>query len=150
MHKTSSLAFYAIAIGLVLVLFKGVTVYGESRLQPPISINGNYQVTLDGSIPNCQQLKPLTLDIHQSGIYLNASLVKDTNHQQISPPLRGKFERQQVNLEGNIPAKILCEQILPITIQAKSTSPDSLTGKITISGKDLPHTSLAFSATLQK
>jgi hypothetical protein len=147
MHKTNSLVFYAIAIGLVLVLFKGVTAYGESRLKASTNIGGNYQVTLDENIPNCQQLQPPTLKIQQSGIYLNASLVKDVNHQETSPPLTGKFERQQLNLQGKIPAKILCQQSIPITIQAKTTSPDSLSGKISI---DSTRTSFAFSATLQK
>jgi hypothetical protein len=149
MHKTNSLVFYAIAIGLVLVLFKGVTAYGESRLQAPTNIGGNYQVTLDENIPNCQQLKPPTLIIQQSGIYLNASLVKDVNHQETSPPLTGKFERQQLNLQGNIPAKILCEQTIPVTIQAKTISPNNLSGKMSVNQGSSP-TPITFSATLQK
>jgi hypothetical protein len=135
MQKTHSLAFYAIAIGSVLVLFKTVTAYGESRLQAQKSIGGNYQLTLAENIPNCQQPQPLTLEIQQSGIYLNAFLVKNVNHSQVSPPLKGKFERQQLNLAGNIPANILCQSAIPVTIQAKIPSPDSLTGTATFNGQ---------------
>jgi hypothetical protein len=140
MHKTHSLAFYAIAISSVLVLFKVVTAYGESRLQAQKSIGGNYQMTLDANIPNCQQPKPLILEIQQSGIYLNAFLVKNVNHSQVSPPLQGKFALQQLNLAGNIPANILCQSAIPITIQAIIPSPDSLTGTATISGKTIGFT----------
>jgi hypothetical protein len=149
MHKTNSLAFYAIAIGSVLVLFKVVSTYGESRLQAATNIGGNYQVTLDENIPNCQQLKPLTLIIQQSGIYINASLAKDVNHQETSPPLTGKFERQQLNLQGKIPDKILCPQTINVTIEAKTASPNNLNGKMTVNPNSSPK-AITFSATMQK
>lgn len=47
-----SLAFYGVAIGSVLVLFKTVTAYGESNLKAPDKIGGIYRLEAQ-NLPEC-------------------------------------------------------------------------------------------------
>ncbi len=68
-----SLTFYSVMIGSVLILFKGVTAYGESSLKAPKAIGGTYQLT-SSDLPDCLQSQRLTLTIEQSGLYIAAML----------------------------------------------------------------------------
>ena len=46
------LAFYGVMTGLVIVLFKLVTAYGESSLNAPPNISGNYLLESQ-NLPDC-------------------------------------------------------------------------------------------------
>ncbi|MCC5631116.1 hypothetical protein LC613_25260 [Nostoc sphaeroides CHAB 2801] len=105
-----SLIFYGVAISSVLVLFKTVTVYGENNLKAPPAINGRYRLTLSENLPNWEKSDTLKLNIQQSGIYLNASVLRanpnaDTDEKH---SLAGIFRNQQLNLSGKVGKSILC------------------------------------------
>lgn len=68
-----SLTFYGVMIGSVLVLFKIVSVYGESSLKAPPNIAGNYLLEKE-NLPDCLKSEKLSLAIAQSGIYLTGRL----------------------------------------------------------------------------
>ncbi|MFM7574381.1 MAG: hypothetical protein ACKO4S_14795 [Snowella sp.] len=74
-HK--SLTFYGVMIGSVLVLFKIVSVYGESSLKAPPNIAGNYLLENE-NLPDCLKSEKLSLAIAQSGIYLTGRLTTQT------------------------------------------------------------------------
>lgn len=103
-----SLAFYGVAIGSVVVLFKVVTAYGETRLKAPPPIGGAYRISAQ-NLPGCLQSDELVLDIQQSGIYLFGSLLPTTINEKAAtvaeekPSLTGNFQNQQLHLEGSIP-----------------------------------------------
>ncbi|WP_066377366.1 hypothetical protein [Anabaena sp. CA = ATCC 33047] len=143
-----SLIFYALATGSVLILFNTVTVYGEDNLQAPPVINGSYRVILGKNSPKCQTSAPLRLNLHQSGIYFNASLssanIKVDSPQQYS--LKGIFKNQQLTLAGKLDQTILCDFAPPHKIQAQMqlVDTDRLQGKILVS--TIPQT-LEFNAT---
>lgn len=67
-----TLTFYGVMIGSVLLLFKGVTAYGEN-LKAPKAIGGTYQLT-SSDLPDCLQSERLMLTIEQSGLYIAATL----------------------------------------------------------------------------
>ncbi|WP_017651189.1 hypothetical protein [Fortiea contorta] len=141
-----SLAFYGVAISSVLLLFKVVTLYGEKHLQPAPTISDRYRLMLAENLPNCEKPTDLILNIQQSGIYINASLLPAnsnikpaTNHHQNS--LTGILKHQQLNLSGHINTAILC-QIIPTqntlanstTLQMQFQNPKTPTGQINING----------------
>jgi hypothetical protein len=90
-----SLKLYGVMIGSVLVLFKAVTAYGETRLQAPPLVAGNYQIDLQ-SLPECLGTGNINLNLEQSGIYLFGNLL--IKEQKIS--LDGKFHDGQISLSG--------------------------------------------------
>ena len=103
-----SLAFYAIAIGSVAVLFKVVTAYGETNLKAPAAIAGTYRFDAN-NLPGCLKSDSLVLIIEQSGVYLSGNLrSSNTNQQQATtakdkPTLAGRFETQGLSLSGLVP-----------------------------------------------
>jgi hypothetical protein len=122
-HNFHSLAFYVIAISSVLVIFKTVTVYGETKLKAPQSINGDYELQLAEKLPDCQKPNILVLNIQQSGIFLNGSLspkLLTAANSKLSPTsenklsLNGKLNHQQFSLSGKASPTILCN--LPVSI----------------------------------
>lgn len=151
-----SLTFYGVAITSVLVLFKTVTVYGENNLKAPPPINGRYRLTLSENLPNCEKSDTLTLNIEQSGIYLNASVLPananpgtDEKHS-----LAGIFRNQQLNLSGKVGKSILCNIPRPqndplnsVTIQMQLVDKSNMTGQLTVKG--IPQT-LKFTAVPEK
>ncbi|MFN6572721.1 hypothetical protein [Dendronalium sp. ChiSLP03b] len=151
-----SLAFYGVAIGSVLLLFKVVTAYGENNLKAPPTINGRYRLTLAENFPNCAKLAPLMLDIQQSGIYLNASLLPananaDTEEQH---SLTGIFKNQQSSLSGKVDRYILChisdtqgDRNKLVTIQMQLVDRGKITGQLTVNG--IPQT-IGLTAMLQE
>lgn len=133
-----SLAFYGVAIASVLILFKVVTAYGETNLKAPVPISGSYRMKLAQNLPNCPKSSELLLDIQQSGIYLNASLLPaNVNAQQVrssekSPSLTGKISNQQLSLAGTVPNSTFCNnQPQQVNIQSLLQG-ENLTGKLTL------------------
>ena len=68
-----SFIFYGGMIGSVLVLFNGVTAYGERNLKAPIKISGDYLLN-SSDLPTCLQSEKIILTIAQSGIYVAGKL----------------------------------------------------------------------------
>ncbi|MEG4348861.1 hypothetical protein QUA74_03845 [Microcoleus sp. LAD1_D3] len=105
-----SLAFYGIAIGSVSLLFKVVTAYGETNLNAPPAIAGNYRFD-PKSLPECLKSDAsdaLVLTIEQSGVYLSGNLRSGSREgrektAQGKPSLLGKWETQGLNLSGAVP-----------------------------------------------
>lgn len=130
------LMIYSVAIGSVLILFKVVTAYGETNLKAPIPIDGFYRLTLAQSLPNCPNSSNLILDIQQSGIYLNGSLLPASSNAQQTrsgekrPSLTGKISNQQLNLAGTVPRSTFCNpQSQPVSIQSLVQG-ENLVGKL--------------------
>ncbi|MEH2194023.1 MAG: hypothetical protein V7K98_15495 [Nostoc sp.] len=154
--KFKSLAFYGVSIISVLVLFKTVSVYGENNLKAPLPVNGRYRLTLSENLPNCEKSDTLTLNIQQSGIYLNASVLSanakaDTDEKH---SLAGIFRNQQLNLSGKVGKSILCNIPRPqndplnsVTIQMQLVDKGNITGQLTVNG--IPQT-LKFTAVPEK
>jgi hypothetical protein len=114
------LAFYGTMISSVLLLFKGVTVYGETQLKAPVSIGGDYSMEFDTS-PNCLKDKELTLKIEQSGIYIFANLVVEKSADNLDKiPLSGKFKEPEMILSGISNPLLFCSSNL-------SQNPNQLT-----------------------
>ncbi|MBW4615181.1 MAG: hypothetical protein KME21_18290 [Desmonostoc vinosum HA7617-LM4] len=150
-----SLTFYGVAIGSVLLLFKAVTAYGENHLQASPMISDRYRLTLIEKLPNCEKSDKLMLNIQQSGIYLNASLLPlNTNAEnEKNLTLTGIFKNQQLSLSGKIDSSIFCfatkSQDTPLksaTMQMQLADKGDITGKIIINA--IPRT-LGFTATPQ-
>lgn len=112
-----SLAFYGLAIGLVVLLFKGVTTYGKTIKAPP-PIDGSYRI-ITQNLPGCLKSEKLLLIIQQSGVYLNGSLVSVKSEEQLArtleekPSLTGKWNNQNqtqpLNLTGSLHKIKKCE-----------------------------------------
>jgi hypothetical protein len=150
-----SLAFYGVAISSVLILFKAVTAYGESNLKTSPSIHNRYLLTLAQKLPNCNKSNPLILNIQQSGIYLNASLLPTNTNADIEQklPLSGILKNNQFSLSGKIDQSILCnnpnsqkDPINSVTIQIPAVDKGSISGQLTV--QDIPQT-LGFTAVPQ-
>ena len=109
-----SLIFYGVAIGSVVVLFKVVTAYGESSLKASPPIEGRYRIDAK-NLPGCLQAEALVLEIQQSGIYLNGSLLPTNNAADSDkivkekPSLIGKFSEQKLSISGAIPHLTSCQ-----------------------------------------
>ncbi|MBG1268764.1 hypothetical protein [Nostoc sp. WHI] len=151
-----SLIFYGVAISSVLLLFKTVSAYGENNLKAPPPVNGRYRLTLAENLPNCEKSDTLTLNVEQSGIYLNASVLPananpDTDEKH---SLTGMLKNQQLDLSGKVGRSILCNIPRPqndplnsVTIQMQLVNKGSMTGQLTVN--DIPQT-LKFTGTPQK
>jgi hypothetical protein len=99
-----SLTFYGVMIGSVLVLFKGITTYGENYLKAPPSVAGNYRINAQ-TLPECLGSGNLDLNIEQSGIYLFGNL--SANEQKIV--LDGKINGEQLSLFGKADRIAQCQ-----------------------------------------
>ncbi len=125
-----SLAFYAIAISSVLLLFKIVTNYGENNLKAPVAISGRYRLTKLENLPNCQKPDSLILNIQQSGMFLNGSLLSATNAEELSPTsennlsLVGKLNNQQFRLSGKVRKTVFCSNPTSQTPVKKQSQSD--------------------------
>lgn len=103
-----SLAFYGIAIGSVLLLFKVVTAYGETNLKAAPAIAGSYRFDAK-SLPECLKSDSLVLTIEQSGVYLSGNLRSGSleadreKTAEEKPSLLGKWENQGLSLSGAVP-----------------------------------------------
>lgn len=160
--KCKSLAFYGLTIVLVLVLFKAVTVYGETNLKAPPEISDRYHLIFTGNLPNCEKLDDMILNIQQSGIYINGSLLSAKTNANLTashqnPSLTGILTNQQLSLSGKVPHSLLCR--IPkakkgsythpqnlVTIQLQMFDRNNLAGQITV--EDIPKM-IKFTATQQ-
>jgi hypothetical protein len=161
--NVKTLSFYSIAIGSVLLLFKVVSTYGETKLNAAPNIDGSYQFLQAQDLPDCLQGQQLKLNIEQSGIYLFGNLevallgkttgVYDNRAVQLQSkpgsvvkiPLSGDLKDHQVIMsgKGNVPG---CEAQLQLAIQGKHEN-HNLVGQI----KDnLSQTEGTFSAKYSK
>ncbi|MEG4200342.1 hypothetical protein [Microcoleus sp. Pol12A5] len=139
-----SLAFYGIAIGLVSLLFKVVTAYGEANLKAPPAIAGNYRFD-PKSLPECLKSDVLVLTIEQSGVYLSGNLRSGSREgrektAEERPSLFGKWETQGLNLSGAVANLAGCSdstatgQNSSVKMRA-IVEQDSLKGKISLTDK---------------
>jgi hypothetical protein len=136
-----SLAFYGIAISSVLILFNVVTGYGEKNLKAPAPIEGRYRLNLAQNLPNCPQSPDLALDIQQSGIYFNGSLLpantdaaKATASQKRST-ITGKMSNQKLSMAGIVPGSTLCNSQASQQIDIQSqVDGKTLKGQIALAG----------------
>lgn len=123
--KFKSLVFYGVTIGMVLLLFRIVTAYGEANLKAPSPIEGRYHLSYIPNLPNCPKPNSLVLTLAQSGIYLNGFLSVDTDATHLArasekkPSLTGRLNNQQLSLTGTVPSSTLCHK--PVS-QEHSTS----------------------------
>lgn len=112
--NAKSLTFYAVAIGSVLVLFNVVSAYGESKLKAPAAISGRYLLTLANSLPGCAKPEPIILQVDQSGIYANGTILTPSTAAEAPMSaeerlnLSGLFKDRQLNLSGSVPQSVLC------------------------------------------
>ena len=103
-----TLSFYGVAIGSVVILFNVVSAYGEANIKAPPVINGNYRLKAK-NLPECVNSENLILHIQQSGIYLNGSLLPDSNNSHAQtiaeekPSLNGQWQNKKVQLLGSAP-----------------------------------------------
>ena len=103
-----TLSFYGITIGAVVILFNVVSAYGEANIKAPPAINGNYRLKAK-NLPECVNSQDLILNIQQSGIYLNGSLLPANNNSQAQtlaeekPSLNGQWQNQKLQLSGSAP-----------------------------------------------
>ncbi|MCC5639424.1 hypothetical protein LC593_27095 [Nostoc sp. CHAB 5844] len=153
--NVKSLTFYGVAIGSVLLLFKTVTAYGENNLKAPPVIDGRYRLTLDTNLPSCEKADSLVLNMQQSGIYLNASLLPVNLNADTEPQLSltGILENQQVSFSGKVDPEILCHHSnsqnhvsQSATMQMQLIGQGNMTGQLTVDG--IPQT-IKFTATKQ-
>ena len=157
-----SVGLYSLAIGVTVVFFQIVTSYGSANLKAPISVEGNYLLNSQ-KLPGCLQDKILLLKLQQSGIYLNASLIKIdrligidmnnlvekslSNQRNIRPTLTGKLTQstsslptQNFSLSGLLPMTT-CAQSSPLQIsgslgeQLTPKHPRQLQGQIAIANE---------------
>ncbi|MFN6500434.1 MAG: hypothetical protein RMX65_026025 [Nostoc sp. DedQUE01] len=151
-----SLAFYGVAISSVLVLFKTVTVYGENNLKAPPLVSDRYRLTLAENLPNCEKSDTLRLNIEQSGIYLNASVLPTNANADLDEEhsLMGILKNQQLNLSGKINRSSLCniphsqkDPLNSVTIQMQLVERGNIPGQLTLNG--IPQT-LKFTAVPEK
>jgi hypothetical protein len=141
-----SLTFYGVAISLVLILFNVVTIYGETQLQAPVPIDGRYRLSYTQNLPNCLKSDALVLDIEQSGIYLNGSLLPArTDTQRVragekQASLSGQFSNQQLSLAGTVPSLTLCNKPVSqpeTSARPQENSPISVRIQSRVEGKNL-------------
>lgn len=141
--NVKSLTFYGVAIGSVLLLFKTVTAYGENNLQAPPPLDGRYRFTLATNLPSCKKADSVVLNIQQSGIYLNASLLPETPNANTEQPfsLTGILQNQQVSFSGKVDPDILCHHSdsqvhvsKSATMQMQLIEQGKMTGQLTVNG----------------
>jgi len=160
--KCKTLAFYGLTIVPVLVFFKAVTAYGESNLKAPPEISDRYHLIFTGNLPNCEKLDDMILNIQQSGIYINGSLLSAKTNANLTashqkPSLTGILTNQQLSLSGKVPHSLLCR--IPtakkgsytylqdlVTIQLQTLDINNHVGQIIV--KDIPKI-IKFTATQQ-
>ncbi|MBW4665200.1 MAG: hypothetical protein KME01_13520 [Chroococcus sp. CMT-3BRIN-NPC107] len=143
--NVKSLTFYAVAISSVLLLFKVVTAYGESKLKAPQTIGGSYRLTFANSLPGCPQIAPVMLQLDQSGMYVNAAMLKplatEAEHKMSAEEkltLTGLFKNRELNLGGKVAKSVLCgvqesgETAITLTSQIDG---NKLAGEISINGE---------------
>ncbi len=128
-----SLAFYGVAIGSVLVLFKTVTAYGESNLKAPAKIGGVYHLEAQ-NLPECLRAQDLVVNIEQSGIYLFGDLSSKSETEaeeknksdRLHVPLEGRFSESGLSVSGKLNKLNSCQQLA----SASAKDAFAITGKV--------------------
>jgi hypothetical protein len=146
--SVKTLSFYGIAIGSVLLLFKTVSAYGETKLKAPPHIDGSYQFTQAENLPSCLQGQKLQLNVDQSGIYLFGNLAlqpKSGEQNLVEIPFNGNFKDNLLVMsgKGEFPG---CDSQIQLTIQGQPDS-HNLVGQVK---DDLAKTEGNFVAQYQK
>jgi hypothetical protein len=110
------LMFYGGTLAFVVVLFQGVTHYGDTRLVAAPNINGRYLST--DAMPGCPESTRVLLTILQSGVYLNGAVNVVENAAVIEEatgearlPLSGRLAQPQVTLDGRTSALSRCQPL---------------------------------------
>ena len=165
LFSVKSIGLYGLAIGSAVVFFQLVTSYGEANLKAPTSVTGNYLITLK-QLNSCLGRKSLLMNLKQSGIYLNASLIaieesdstkvletierlQLTNSRDILPTLSGRLlvesaaasPNQKFSLSGLFTVAT-CPQSSPVEITGSFAEiltpkyPRQLTGQLSISSSE--------------
>jgi hypothetical protein len=129
--NAKTLSFYGIAISSVLILFKGVSAYGETKLKAPPHIDGSYEFLQTENLPLCLQEQQLKLNVEQSGVYLFGNLAvqpKSDKEKAVEIPFNGNFKDNQIIMsgKGNVAS---CDSTVQLTIQGKHEQ-ENLVGKI--------------------
>ncbi|MEG4234214.1 hypothetical protein QUA40_19240 [Microcoleus sp. Pol11C3] len=137
--RLKSLAFYGVTIGLVAVLFKVVSAYGETNLKAAPAIAGSYRLDAK-SLPECLKSDYLVLTIEQSGVYLSGNLRSGRSEgdrektAEEKPSLHGKWETQGLSLSGAVPNLKGCSDSTA-TGQNSSVKMRGIVDKETLKGK---------------
>ncbi|MBW4519946.1 MAG: hypothetical protein KME16_09655 [Scytolyngbya sp. HA4215-MV1] len=142
------LAFYSTTFALVVILFSMVSTFGETRLTAPPPIEGHYRVTRS-SLPDCLLPNSVGLNLHQSGIYLNASfsqMAASTGTTQAFEPTVKTDHPATLIGRWHTPNLVLVGQVLPAYLHAKRGMTHSET---TICSGNAP-ISVKLQATLQQ
>jgi hypothetical protein len=126
-----TLSFYGIAISSVLLLFKTVSAYGETKLKAPPNIDGSYEFIQTKNLPQCLQEQQLKLNIKQSGIYLFGNLSiqsKSTSESVVEIPFNGNFKDNQIMMsgKGNLTS---CNSEINLTVRGQQEN-QNLVGQI--------------------
>lgn len=129
--NAKTLSFYGVAIGSVLLLFKTVSAYGETKLKAPPNIDGSYQFLQAENLPTCLQNQQLKLNVEQSGVYLFGNLAIQSQSGQenvVEIPFNGSFKDNQIIMsgKGNLAN---CDSEVQLTIQGKHDQ-ENLVGQI--------------------
>lgn len=132
--NTKSLLFYGSMVGSVILIFKGVSWYGENNLQAPPKLTGEYLLKSE-NLPSCLTNQNLILNIEQSGIYLSGLLkLSNNNNSKIANEnisLNGRYQEDQILFSGLIKSPNNCfNNPTNLTINAQQLNQNSLTGKI--------------------
>ncbi|NJO39462.1 MAG: hypothetical protein HC769_09050 [Cyanobacteria bacterium CRU_2_1] len=116
--KPKSLLFYGTMITTVVILFRITSAYGEANLKAPPNLNGRYIST--EAPPGCPASTRLTLDMQQSGIYVNGILRLEDSSSELTtssremsaqerPTLTGQWKQPQIVLSGETDAFVVCQ-----------------------------------------
>jgi len=142
-----SLTFYGVAIGSVVILFNVVTAYGKANLKAQPKIAGRYRISAE-NLPGCLKSDALLLNIKQSGIYLNGSILPAQKNTQLEtlaeekPSLNGELSHPKLSLSGSLPWVSSCNNAAvqadvsghPLSVKIQGiVQGETLTGQITLS-----------------
>jgi len=119
--KQEHFLFYFVLIFGAIVLFKGITTYGETQLHAAPKITGNY--SLSTSLP-CLENKHTILKVEQSGLYVFGDLVFQ-NPNEINLPLSGTMTHEVLSIstqESNKIQQLLAECPSSVTQNYQSLS----------------------------
>jgi hypothetical protein len=125
------LIFYGSAVTLVIVLFQGVTRYGETQLQAAANINGRYLST--EALPGCPENSRVMLSVLQSGIYVNGAIdiVEVAQPADQVTPLSGDWRQQRLTLSGE---QSLCGKAGLVAIEG-TVQEATFSGTVAIGGQ---------------
>ena len=157
--NVKTLSFYGVAISSVLLLFKVVSAYGETKLTAPQNVDGSYQFLQTENLPDCLQGQQLKLNVEQSGVYLFGNLEvaspevdddravqpKSSQGKGVEIPFNGSFENNQIIMsgKGNVAN---CDSQVQLTVQGQHKN-GNLVGQI---NDNVAKTEGAFVAKFQK